>query len=365
MSDELLEGLEGDARRERQALVEELLADGFTHEELVEAARRDRLALLPIERVLSRDDARYCTNDIAAETGLPADLLRRLWRALGLADAPDDAVVFREADMEASRTVAQFHAAGLPEPALVLISQVLGHGMARLAETLREVVGEALLEAGDSERALGVRYAQAGENMVPMLAPLLPYVLNVHLAEQLKGDVIAQAELSSGRFDEAREITVCFADLVGFTRFGESVLPAELGAAGRLLTDRAVDAARPPVRLVKMIGDAAMLVSPEPEPLLRAALELAEEGSDLPPVRVGVASGAAVPHCGDWLGAPVNLASRVTGVARPGSVLATRSVRDAAAGGFEFKRAATRRLKGISEPVPLYRVRPVSPPASL
>ena len=111
------------------------------------------------------------------------------------------------------------------------------------------------------------------------------------------------------------------------------------------------------MRLVKMIGDAAMLVSPEPEPLIRAGLALAANETDLPPLRVGVASGVAILHCGDWLGAPVNLARRVTGVARPGTVLATRAVRDAAAGEFHWSRAGTRRLKGIREPVPLYRVR--------
>jgi adenylate cyclase len=198
--------------------------------------------------------------------------------------------------------------------------------------------------------------------MVPQLTPLLGYLLTVHLRQDLKNALIHSAELETGKLDGGREITVCFADLVGFTKMGERVAPAELGIAGRQLTALAVDAARPPVRLVKMIGDAAMLVSTEPEPLVQAALDLtaAAEVDDAiaAPLRVGVASGQAVTHMGDWLGAPVNLASRVTDVAKPGSVLATKAVHDLTRDAFEWSRAGSRRFKGVRDPVTLYRVRP-------
>jgi class 3 adenylate cyclase len=52
----------------------------------------------------------------------------------------------------------------------------------------------------------------------------------------------------------------------------------------------------------------------------------------------------------------VNLASRVTGLARPGSVLCTKEVRDAAPD-FEWSFAGKHRLKGIGDSVPLYRAR--------
>ncbi|MDQ3741324.1 MAG: adenylate/guanylate cyclase domain-containing protein [Actinomycetota bacterium] len=341
----------------RDALIAQLRELGFSDREIEEGAARGRLPLLLVDRVLQRDEVRWSAREIAEQTGLSIGLLRRLWRALGFADAEDDVVAYRDEDLEAARITAQFHAAGLDDESLVLISQVLGHGMARLADTLREVVADALLEAGDTEHSAGTRLAQGAEHMVPMLSPMLSFVLQRHLAEQISSDVIYESELATGRVDGAREMTVCFADLVGFTRFGETVEPSELTGAGRRLTDAAVEAARPPVRLVKMIGDAAMLVSPEPAPLLKAALSLASSEAGLP-VRVGVASGVAITQAGDWLGAPVNLASRVTGAARAGTVLATRSVRDAAREGFAWSSAGTRRLKGIREPVRLYRVRP-------
>jgi adenylate cyclase len=244
----------------------------------------------------------------------------------------------------------------------MLISQAMGQSMSRLADTLREVVGDALLQAGDSEHALGLRYAQAAEQMVPMLEPMLGYVLSVHLREQVKNDVVSQTELVTGRSETARDLTIGFVDLVGFTRLGERVPPGELTAAARRLGDLSVEVARPPVRLVKMIGDAAMLVAPSPEPLLRATLALVSEvernSAIMPAARAGIAAGEAVPAGGDWFGAPVNLASRVTDIARPASVLVTKPVRDAVAEGFDWSFAGAHRLKGVRGEVPLYRARP-------
>ena len=82
------------------------------------------------------------------------------------------------------------------------------------------------------------------------------------------------------------EISVGFCDLVGFTRLGEGVPAADLGAIATRLAALAADVAEPPVRLVKTIGDAVMLVAPEPAPLLDAALGLMDaaeaEGEGFP-----------------------------------------------------------------------------------
>ena len=115
------------------------------------------------------------------------------------------------------------------------------------------------------------------------------------------------------------------------------------------------------MRLVKVIGDAVMLVSPEPGPMVAATLELverAEAHEALPQLRAGVAYGPAVNRWGDWFGSTVNLASRLTARARPGSVLTTEEVRDAAPeDGYAWSSAGPKRLKGIAEPVKTYRVR--------
>jgi adenylate cyclase len=119
------------------------------------------------------------------------------------------------------------------------------------------------------------------------------------------------------------------------------------------------------VRLVKTIGDAAMLSSPEPQALLGATLSLIEaadaEGEDFPQLRAGAALGPALPRAGDWYGRPVNLASRITSVARPGSLLVERDLRESAGEAYSWSFAGERRLKGIREPVSLFRAR--QPPA--
>lgn len=354
----LLEGVEkGQARADRIELLEHLTREGVSLEELKEACERGRLGILPVERALQEEEPTYSPRQVAAEAGLDLDFMRALWRALGFADGDDDEVAFTERDLQHGKIVASFQAAGLDEEAIILISQVLGQGMANLAETLREVVGDALLQPGDTELTAGLRWAEGAKYMVPQLTPVLEYLLSRHLREQLKSSLVMAAELEAGSTDEGRDITVCFADVVGFTKMGERVSPVELSNAGRQLTSIAVDAARPPVRLVKMIGDAAMLVSEDPEPLVRAALALSEAEPGGAPLRVGIAAGHAIRHLGDWLGTPVNLASRVTGVAKPGSVLATREVRDSVRDQFEWSNAGARRLKGVREPVKLYRVR--------
>jgi adenylate cyclase len=115
----------------------------------------------------------------------------------------------------------------------------------------------------------------------------------------------------------------------------------------------------PPVRLVKTIGDAAMYVSPDPGALVAVALSLCEsvKEADLPTLRAGIAFGPALLRAGDYYGHAVNLSSRVTGVARPGSVLCTQEVRDAAPDAFDWSYAGRHRLKGISGAVPLHRAR--------
>jgi adenylate cyclase len=365
----VLEGIDDPAERaQRLELAQELLREGFSLEQLQDAARKGRFGLLLVDQVLQKEQASFTSVDLAEQSELPLELLVRLQRALGLAEVPPSEVAFAEPDLEAVKIVANFRAAGLDEEPLVLVSQVLGHSMSRLSDTLREVVGEALLQPGDSERTAGMRWAQAVEHLVPMLTPLLGYVLSVHLKDQLANDIMSREELATGRIEGMRDVTVCFADLVGFTRLGERVPPADLSRAERLLTEMALDVCRPPVRLVKTIGDAAMLVSPEPEALVQAALELVEQaaqrGDEMPELRAGIAGGKAVTQRGDWFGAPVNLASRLTDVARPGSVLATRDVREGLRDSFAWSSAGRRRFRGVSGEVPLYRARPAPAPAT-
>src|SRR5260370_25204692 len=172
-----------------------------------------------------------------------------------------------------------------------------------------------------------------------------------HLRHAAQAEVVNALERSGGELRGSREVAVAFADLVGFTRLGEEVPPDELGRLAARLEALASEVAEPPVRLVKTIGDAAMLAAPEPAPLLAATLKLIEaadaEGQDFPQLRAGAAVGLALPRAGDWFGRPVNLASPITSVARPGGALADRELHDRTAGAYSCSFARARRLKPI------------------
>lgn len=357
----LLEGLDGRERDARRRLLEELAAEGVPLEELKRAVAEDRLSLLPVERVLAGEGPRYTAVEVAERAGVEVELLERQRRALGLSVPARDERVFDDQDVEAAERIRAFLDAGLPEHGMFDVTRVVGMGMAQIAAATRELLADALLRPGDTERDVGLRYAEAARNLGPMIGPLLEHVFYLHQREQVRNEVVGEAERAAGRLPGSAEIAVCFADLVGFTRLGELLATEELGAVTGRLSELAGEVAQPPVRLVKLLGDAAMLVSPDTDRLLDAALSLVEEaeegGEEFPLLRAGVARGMALPRGGDWYGRPVNVASRITAIAYPGSVLCGPDVRETAGEGYRWSSAGSRRLKGIREPLRLYRAR--------
>ena len=356
----LLKGTRGKARQGRRQLLEELAKDGVPLEELRKAVEEDRLALLPVERLLSGGGDRLTAAEVAERAGIDIDLVRWLRQALGLPLPDGEERVFTVDDVEAAKRIKAQLEAGLPGDGILEVSRVLGISMAQVAAASRTLVGEAVLNPGDTELDVARRYVEASERLQPTVGPMLTYVFEQHLREQIRQDAISSAELHSGRLTGAQEVTVCFADLVGFTKLGESLPPEELGGVTGRLGELAGDAAEPPVRLVKLIGDAAMLVAQDNDALVAAALRLIEEAEadeEFPLLRAGVARGAALPRGGDWYGRPVNLASRITGIAYPGSVLTSQEVRDASGDVYRWSEAGAKRVKGIEGRVSLFRVR--------
>lgn len=356
----LLEGTSGEAREARLDLLRRLADDGVELEELRTAVQEDRLALLPIERVLEGDPGERMTGaEIAEKSGLDVEMLLRQRRALGLSAVDPDEPIFGPDDLEAAKRVKAFRDAGMPDDAMLEMARVIGMSIAQIAAANRAMIRDHLFEAGDTERDVGLKLAAAARELGPLAGDSLRFVLNMHLREQVRGDVIGEAELSAATTGVS-EVTACFLDMVGFTALGEQLPPEDLGHVTGRLGEIAADVATAPVRLVKMIGDAAMLVAPETEPVLDAALSMidvaAAEGEDFPLLRGGIAHGPGLSRGGDWYGRPVNLASRITEVARPATVLATEEARDEA-DGFRYSFAGERRLKGIRGKVRLFRVR--------
>jgi len=356
----LLDGLEGDAREARLQLLEELGDDGVSLEELEAAAEEDRIALLPVERVYDPPGERYTVEEIADEAGVPVEALTRYQRALGLRVPGEDERVAGEHLLEMAKLLRGFLDAGLPEDGLIEVTRVIGLAMSQVARAVSQITAETVLADAKSERDVAMRLAEAARLLTPMANEIFDHAFRVHQLEVLRSEVVGSEQIQSGRLAGSQEYTVAFADLVGFTKLGERLDPDEYGAVTERLAELAAEIAEPPVRLVKLIGDAAMLASRENTPVVNAALALqaaAKEADDLPDLRIGIARGSALPRAGDLYGRAVNLASRLTALARPGSVLADLCAMEASKDDFDWSSAGSKRIKGIRGQVKLYRAR--------
>ncbi|HEX3512260.1 MAG TPA: adenylate cyclase regulatory domain-containing protein [Solirubrobacteraceae bacterium] len=357
----LLDGLEGEARAERLTLLEALTREGVPLEELRRTTANGTLMFAHADRVIV-GERRYTLAEISELTGVDTEFLDQVRRAMGLPVPEREEAVYTDIELNAARRVTTGREAGIADEDLLELLRVLGRSLSQAAQSLRVLPLKLVLEPGLSESELARRYGDAVARLYPLVDPMISEILTLHLRHAAESEVISAMERTGGRLPGSREVAVCFADLVGFTRLGEEIPPEDLAQLAVRLETLASETVRAPVKLVKTIGDAAMLASPEPEPLLASALTLIDmveaAGEELPQVRAGAAIGEALPRAGDWFGRPVNLASRITAVARPGSLLAADELRErASVEGYSFSFAGQRRLRGVHDPVRLFRVR--------
>ena len=357
----LLDGLEGKARDERAELIPWLLERGITVEQIRGAFVP---ALLAARKILGDDGTYVSARETSEKTGIDLDVLQRIQRAMGLPTVDDpDAAVHLRADAEAAAFAQKFIELGIDPDQIVQITRMLAEGLSRAAEVMRYAALASVLDPTATELGIAKNSEALLSEVAPMLGPMIQETLRSQLRHLMETEAVNASERAEGqRLPGARLVTIAFADLVGFTRLGEVVPPEDLEQLAHRLTDLAHEVAVPPVRFIKTIGDEVMLVSSDPVALLNAVMDLvdATEGDDdLPRLRAGVATGMAVSRAGDWFGSPVNLASRVTGAARPGSILVSESAREAIGDDerFTWSFAGARHLKGIKSDVKLFRAR--------
>jgi adenylate cyclase len=348
--------------RDREELVERLRKGGCADADIDAAEAAGRLASFAVDRALGGEE-RYTLTDLAGEAGQSTAFIREFMQAIGRPNARRGERAYTDDDLEALRLIRRFVDAGLPRRDVLEVGRVLSQCMSQGAEAVRRLAGDALLKAGDTEYTVGLRYAMAADELAPLMPRLLDYHFRAHLRDGIRRQMITEAERQAGKLDGTSEVAVAFADLVDYTRLGEQLPPEDVGRIAARFAQLAVKTVERPVRLIKTIGDAALFVSDDVPQLLDTLTRLVEEvdaeGEAFPDVRVGVAYGPATTTAGDWFGGTVNLASRVTGVAKPGRILATADVEERA-DGYEFKRARRRRLKGVDGWVRLFALDPVS-----
>ena len=236
----LLDGLEEPARSSRAALLASLHADGVALEELQAAVAEGRLALLPAELALG-GAGRRTAREVAAEVGVDLAALEAVRRAAGLPLPPPDAPALGELDLFGARALAAFLDGGMPLDGLVEASRVFGEAAAHAAAAAGTLANTVLPQPGDTEGAYAARLETAMRELTPYAAELLGVMYLLHNRENLRNEVVAQEELAAGRRSDVHDVSVGFCDVVGFTRLGEGVPAADLGAIATRLAALAAE----------------------------------------------------------------------------------------------------------------------------
>lgn len=275
-----------------------------------------------IESILLGGGRQYTRAQVAELSGVPAERASALWRSLGFATQDDDAAVFTDGDVRALRLTDQLIQNGILDPSLATsTARMIGQHMSRLAESqvhmLRDVLA-ANPELAADERQL----SRLVEHLAPELEALQNYVWRRHLAAYA-GRMLAAPD-EDEEVDERRQV-VGFADMVGFTSLTRRATEKELVDVVEGFDALAGDVvAENHGRIVKMLGDEVLFVADSPADGAEIALTLlarAEQDPSVPALRAGLAYGRVLSRFGDVYGSVVNIASRLTSVARPGTVL--------------------------------------------
>lgn len=343
--------------RAREALRRHLRELGQDEAAVSEIERQGRLATVAVELALG-GARKHTLTHVSRESGLSTAFLRRVMQANGRPLAVAREKAYTDDDIALAKRIRFFLDAGIPREGVLEISRVAGQGMLQTADAVRRVAASPLVQPGDTDLTLALRYVAAAGTLAPEMAAVLDSMFRSHLRDGVRSDLVEEAERDAGSLAGTQDVAVAFADLVGYTKLGEHLPTSELGQIATRLTDLAVASIVRPTQLVKTIGDAVMLVSHEVPAMIdtiQALIAAADaEGAGYPPLRVGIAYGPASPRGGDWFGSTVNLASRVTDAGKPGRVFAAHTVVEAAGDRYEWKRSRRKSFKGIDGRTRLY-----------
>ncbi|MFC4947610.1 adenylate/guanylate cyclase domain-containing protein [Pseudonocardia sp. GCM10023141] len=294
---------------------------------------------------------RYTRLQLNEAAGLEPAASQGLWRALGFADVPDDAVLFTDGDLAALRLMTKLTDAGVLDPSVrEAVTRAVAQSMSRLTEWQVGMLRSVIETESDTKGGPAVtpqQSLQIAAALVPTLEELQTYVWRRHLAATINRMLVTSGDISTGD-DGTTPLAVGFADMVGFTRttrrrstdeladliegFGSSTSQVIAGGGGRI---------------VKTVGDEVLFVADGIVAAADIALDLQERvrsESSLPDLRIGLAAGPVLVRYGDVYGEVVNIAARLTSHARPDTVLVDRTVADALDGNRRFALRAVRTL---------------------
>ena len=312
----------------------------------------------------------YSIAEAATMLGLDPTLVERMARAasLGAADG-----TFAAEDVAMLRGLKTALEAGCPEDALEQFARVCSDALGRVAESEARLFHfyfrHRLQAQGLSGPELSEAMNAAGRLMTPLAEPAVLYFHRRAQERAMREEAVMELADEAGLHGQGEvpgQLTaaIVFVDLSSFTPLAEAMGDVKAAEVLERFSGLVRDAAsRSDGRVVKQIGDAFMLVFPDPRSALACALEIERRTMaepQFPAVRSGIHSGRVLYREGDYVGANVNLASRLAAGAERHEVLVTGAVRREASGlaGVEFVGLGKRRLKGIAEELELFAARP-------
>ena len=260
----------------------------------------------------------------------------------------------------------------IPTDARLHAVRVISEGLHRAAEVPVKLfethIEEPLLLAYSNDHPQAQKLiAEIAQVALPTILGISNWLYRRFLEHEILNDVAVAME-AAARGDATptqnreQDPVIAFVDLVGFTPLAAD--EGDLKAAGTAthFYDMLLDLSRAHGgRLVKMLGDGAMLTFPDGLSAVGAGLEMIREipAGGLPLARVGLNRGPVVERSGDVYGLTVNTAARINDYARPNEVLLSASVLPDGAEGVDLEPIGEVTLKGIPRPISLFRARPM------
>jgi hypothetical protein len=302
--------------REREELLRYLL-ERFSVEEIVFWSEHTNIYGIAA-RTIDQPPPFISAEEAAARTGVDVATVTEVRTALGFPVTDPSASAIPETiveDVETFLLGAELY--GRDEA--LAFARVVGWAAARISEAARAMFGSSVDRSG-ADACTELELAQANELGVEAWRRLQDLVVHLLAEHPLRNSGFVEAVLQGDL-----RVAVAFVDLVSSTAWAEAVEPAEHSEALRRFEMQAARiAADHGARLVKLIGDEAMLVGESPGPLRRAAralCEMAHADPVLPDARGAVGFGAVTARDGDYFGPLVNTVARATKTAEPGEVV--------------------------------------------